>query len=311
MAELVISETMEPDAVARLGRAFAVRYDPALVDDRPALLAELADARGLIVRNRTRVDADLLDAAPRLRTVGRLGVGLDNIDVAACRTRGIAVRPASGANARSVAEYVIAAALVLRRGCFLSTDRVAAGAWPRGELQGDEVSGATLGLVGFGGIAREVAQRARVLGLEVIASDPQIAHDDPCWSDHDAAPVALGDLLGRADVVSLHVPLTEATRHLIDAAALARMKPEAVLINSARGGVVDDAALAEALRAGRLRGAALDVFEQEPLPADSPFAGLDNVILTPHVAGLTRQSNRRVSDMVADAVRSDLQEAAA
>jgi (S)-sulfolactate dehydrogenase len=311
MAELVISETMEPDAVARLGRDLAVRYDPALVDDRPALLAELADARGLIVRNRTQVDAALLDAAPHLRTVGRLGVGLDNIDVQACRARGIAVRPASGANARSVAEYVITALLVLRRGCFRASDQVAAGAWPRGALQGDEAAGATLGLIGFGGIARAVAQRARALGLEVVASDPQVPDDDPCWSEHGVAPVALDDLLRRADAVSLHVPLTEGTRHLIDAAALARMKPEAVLINTARGGVVDDAALAEALRADRLRGAALDVFEQEPLPADSPFAGLDNVLLTPHVAGLTRQSNRRVSDMVADAVLADLQGTAA
>lgn len=310
MPELVIAESMEPDAVDRLARAFDTRYDPALAEEPARLRALVEDARGLIVRNRTRVDASLLVAAPRLVSVGRLGVGLDNIDVGACRARGVAVRPASGANARSVAEYVLTALLMLRRGCFRASGRVAAGAWPRAELQGgDEAAGATLGLVGFGSIAREVAARARALGLQPIAHDPALAADDPVWAEHGVRPAALDALLETADAVSLHVPLTEATRHLIDAAALARMPAHAILINTARGGVVDDAALAEALAEGRLRGAALDVFEDEPLPAGSPFAGLDNAILTPHVAGLTRQSNRRVSDMVADAVRADLEAA--
>lgn len=306
MAELVISEAMETTVVDRLAQAFATRYDPALVDDRAALKAALAEARALIVRNRTRVDADLLDAGPNLRVVGRLGVGLDNIDTETCRARGIAVRPATGANAQSVAEYVVTAAMMLRRGCFLATGAVAAGDWPRGALQGDESAGATLGLVGFGDIARAVAARARALGMTVIASDPNVPADAPVWTEHGVAPRDLTDLLDGSDVVSLHVPLTPGTHHLIDGDALARMRPAAVLINTARGGVVDDAALAEALRAGRLRAAALDVFEQEPLGPDTPFRALTNVVLTPHVAGLTQQSNRRVSETVAEAVEADL-----
>lgn len=312
MTELVITEAMEPAIIDQVLRPrFKVHYDPGLVDDRPRLLADLADARGLIVRNRTRVDRDLLDAAPCLTVVGRLGVGLDNIDTAACAERGIAVRPATGANARSVAEYVITSMLMLRRGCYLASERVAAGEWPRGELQGDEAAEATLGLVGFGGIAREVALRARALGLRVVAADPQVPPDDPCWAETGAEPCDLPQLLDRSDVVSLHVPLTDATRHLIDATAIERMPAHAILINTARGGVVDDAALATALRSGRLRGAALDVFETEPLPAGSVFAGLDNAILTPHIAGLTRQSNQRVSETVAAAVARALDEAAA
>lgn len=303
MSDLVITEAMEPAVVDRLLKPrFQVHYDPDLVDDRPRLRDRLADARGLIVRNRTQVDRDLLEAAPRLTVIGRLGVGLDNIDTAACADRGVAVCPATGANARSVAEYVITSVLMLRRGCYLAGSRVAAGEWPRPELQGDEAAESTLGLVGFGGIARAVAVRARALGLRVIAADPQVPADDPSWSETGAEPCDLAKLLAASDAVSLHVPLTDATRHLIDAAAIARMPAHAVLINTARGGVVDDGALASALRGGRLRGAALDVFEAEPLPAGSVLAGLDNVILTPHIAGLTRQSNQRVSETVATAV---------
>ncbi len=302
MADLVIAETMERAVVERLGARFQLRHDPGLVDDRPRLLAELADARGLIVRNRTRVDRELLAAAPGLLVVGRLGVGLDNIDTEACARRGVAVCPATGANARSVAEYVVTGLLMLRRGCFLASGRVAAGDWPRAALQGDEVAETTLGLVGFGGIARAVAHRAAAFGVRVLAADPNVPADDPVWQETGAVPVGLTDLLARCDAVSLHVPLSAATRHLIDASALARMPSHAVLINTARGGVVDDAALAEALRGGRLRGAVLDVFETEPLPAGNVFDGLDNVVLTPHVAGLTRQSNRRVSEVTGAAV---------
>jgi (S)-sulfolactate dehydrogenase len=310
MAEVVISETMEPQAVSDLSQRYDTLYDPALVEDRAALEGAVADARALIVRNRTRVDDALLEAAPRLRAVGRLGVGLDNIDVPACRDRGIAVHPATGANAVAVAEYVVAAILLLRRRCFAATAEVAAGDWPRARYQGgDEVDGATLALVGFGDIGRAVARRAQALGMTVIAHDPALAPDDPAWADAGVRPRALADLLREADALSLHVPKTPQTHHLIDAAALARLPAHAVLVNTARGGVVDEAALADALRQGRLAGAALDVFEAEPLPAGSPLAACDNVLLTPHVAGLTRQSNRRVSDSVVRQIRATLDRA--
>lgn len=310
MAEVVIAETMAPEAVGDLTARYETLYDPGLVDDRNALASALADALALIVRNRTQVDRPLLDAAPRLRAIGRLGVGLDNIDVDACRIRGIGVHSAAGANAVAVAEYVVAALLLLRRGCFAATAEVAAGRWPRARYQdGAEVDGATLGLVGFGNIGQEVARRAQALGMTVLAHDPGVARDDPIWAETGVAPKPLAELLPAVDALSLHVPKTPGTYHLIDAASLDRLPPHALVVNTARGGVVDETALAAALRCGRLAGAALDVFEAEPLPPGSPLAGLDNVILTPHVAGLTRQSNRRVGTSVARQILSALEAA--
>ncbi|MEY4712203.1 MAG: hypothetical protein RIS88_1653, partial [Pseudomonadota bacterium] len=168
--------------------------------------------------------------------------------------------------------------------------------------QGREIAGKTLGLVGFGSIGRLTAKLAQGLGMRVVAHDPVVPAADPVWTAAGVAPVGLDDLLGRSDVVSLHIPLTPATRNLIDTARIARMKPGAVLVNSARGGVVDEAAVAAALRAGHLGGAAIDVFDAEPLQAGSVWADCPRVILTPHIAGVTAESNERVSDLIADKV---------
>ncbi|MDO5643059.1 MAG: hydroxyacid dehydrogenase, partial [Paracoccus sp. (in: a-proteobacteria)] len=288
MPRLVITEFMDESAVSRLAAKVPTLYQPDLVDRRDDLIGLLRDAEVLVVRNRTRVDTALLEAAPGLRVVGRLGVGLDNIDLATCKARGIEVWPATGANDLAVAEYVIATAMILLRGAFQASGCVLAGDWPRQNLIGRELSGRTMGLLGFGAIARQVARRAGALGMRVIAHDPHLDAGDPVWGD--VRPVGLNRLLECAEVLSLHVPLTPQTQHVIDAAALSHMQPGAVLINAARGGVVDEAALARALRDGALAGAALDVFEVEPLPADlgARFAGLPNIILTPHIAGVTR-----------------------
>ncbi|MCL4184042.1 MAG: hydroxyacid dehydrogenase [Burkholderiaceae bacterium] len=291
---------MDLPAVESLRGEFEVDYAPALVDDRTGLLRRIATAHALIVRNRTQVDREVLAAAPHLRAIGRLGVGLDNIDVAACEAAGIAVFPATGANSLAVAEYVVATAMMLLRGAYLSSVEVAAGAWPRARLsQGRETAGRTLGLVGFGGIGRTTAKLAQAVGMQVLASDPVLAPDAPVGAAAGAARRELDALLAEVDVLSLHVPLTASTRGLVDAARLARMKPDAILINTSRGGVVDEAALADALRAGRLGGAALDVFEDEPLAAGSALAGAPNLILTPHIGGVTRESNERVSALIA------------
>lgn len=308
MSTVVISEFMDGAAVETLQGRHSVVYDAQLVDQRERLGAALEQASALIVRNRTRVDEALLACGPRLKVVGRLGVGLDNIDLAACKVRGVEVIPATGANNIAVAEYVVAAMLWLVRGCFADNAAMLAGEWPRQRLMGGEVLGRALGLVGFGGIAREVARRARVLGLEVQAFDPALGADDPLWAESGVRPASsLDSLLAGSDVVSVHVPLNERTRHLIGAGELAAMRDDAVLINTSRGGVVDDAALAQALSSGRLGGAALDVFEQEPLPAASVYSGVPNVLLTPHIAGVTRESNQRVSAMIADAVNRTLE----
>ncbi|HXR55606.1 MAG TPA: hydroxyacid dehydrogenase [Casimicrobiaceae bacterium] len=304
---IVISEFMDDAAVAGLAARFDVRYDKGLVDDDEALRDGLRDADALIVRNRTQVDRALLGAAPRLRVVGRLGVGLDNIDVAACAERGIDVIPATGANAQAVAEYVIAAAMLLLRNAYHATADVAAGQWPRAALSnGRELAGTTLGLVGFGGIGRLTGRLGRALGMQAIGFDPQSPVSASVWGDEDTRPRALDEVIREADVVSLHVPLTAQTRNLMDASRIATMKQGAILVNTARGGVVDEVALAAALREGRLGGAALDVFAQEPLPAGSPLAGCPNLLLTPHIAGVTRESNRRVSSLVADKVAAVL-----
>lgn len=305
--KILISEFMDEAAVDALRRRFDVAYDPALVDRRAELLARLADVPALIVRNRTQVNAELLAAAPGLRVVGRLGVGLDNIDVAACQARGIEVIPATGANALAVAEYVVATAMVLLRGAYLSTGQMMAGEWPRPRLsEGRETAGKLLGLVGFGGIGRLTAKLAQALGMGVIAYDPLLPAEAPAWAASGVGRRELDGLLEEADAVSLHVPLADATRNLLDAARIARMKAGAVLINTARGGIVDEAALAQALRDGRLGGAALDVFAHEPLPAGSPLAGTPNLILTPHIGGVTRESNARVSTLIAEKVANFL-----
>jgi (S)-sulfolactate dehydrogenase len=309
-ADVVITEFMDGTAVAELATGFTVQYDPSLADRRPELLASLGPVRALIVRNRTQVDRELLDAAPRLLTVGRLGVGLDNIDVAECERRGISVWPAAGANAAAVAEYVIAALLVLFRGAFTATDRVAAGEWPRTELSGREIGGKRLGLVGFGGIARLVAERAAALGMEVAAYDPLIDPSDAAWGMAIRRPT-LEALLRQSDAISLHVPLVDGTRDLLDAAALGLLPTGAVVVNTARGGILDEDAVVAALRAGRLGGAALDVFAAEPVdPAGGArFRDVPNLLLTPHIAGITEESNRRVSAVTAAAVRRVLEDA--
>jgi (S)-sulfolactate dehydrogenase len=300
---ILITEFMDERAVALLAAQHQVQYQPLLVDDEAGLLAAAPAVDALIVRNRTQVRGPLLQALERCRVVGRLGVGLDNIDLPACEARGIRVIPATGANAASVAEYAIAAAMLLLRGVYGATPEVAAGRWPRTALShGRETGGKTLGIVGFGDIGRHTARLAMGVGMRVIAWRGRRERHDPLFTAADVRALDLDELLAEADVVSLNVPLTPHTRGLIDAGAIGRMKRGAVLVNTARGGIVDEIALAEALRNGRLGGAALDVFEAEPLPHSAHFEGCPNLLLTPHVAGVTQEANERVSFMIADAV---------
>ena len=298
MSTVVVPEFLGDRYLDLLAERHEVIYDPDLHADRTRLLATVADARAILIRNRTLVDAELLGAASNLVIIGRLGVGLDNIDMTACAAAGAEVRPALGANAISVAEYVMTAMLTLLRPVFGMTGAMVAGEWPRqGHAFGSEASGKTMGLLGFGSIARQVARRAAAFDMVVVAHDPFVPETDPAWAN--AESVTFDDLLRRADVLSVHTPLTSETRHLIGADALAFMKPTALLINTSRGGTVDEDALARALRNGGIAGAALDVFASEPLqpgPA-SRFAGLTNLVLTPHLAGNTEESVDRVAAM--------------
>lgn len=310
MTRIVITEFMDEPAVATLQAAHDVLYDPQLVDDPVRLHAEAATADVLIVRNRTQVRGELLGALQRCRVVGRLGVGLDNIDVPGCEARGMQVMPATGANAASVAEYVIGTAMLLLRGAYQSTADVAGGRWPRTALSnGRELGGKTMGLVGFGYIGQLTARLARGMGMSVIAHDAVMDATHPAFAQGGVQCVGLDALLAQADVVSLHVPLVESTRGLFSAQRIAAMKRGAVLINTARGGIVDEPALAQALRSGHLGGAALDVFDSEPLPAAPHFEGCPNLVLTPHIAGVTTESNERVSSLIATRVLQALEAA--
>lgn len=310
MSTIVISEFMDETAVREVLGGFDVHHDATLVDRPAELAALLKDARALIVRNRTQVRDELLAAGPKLECIGRLGVGLDNIDMDACRKRGIAVYPATGANEISVAEYVVGAVIVLLRGAFYATHAVIAGAWPRNSLPGRDVSGKTLGLIGYGNNARETATRALALGMQVSAYDPNVPPDHPAWTrvSGKVRPATLEDIIAGSDALSIHVPLLPATRNLIDGKAIARMRKGAIVINAARGGIVEEAAVVTALKSGQLGGAALDVFTQEPLTAAAGelFAGCPNLILTPHIAGVTLESNIRTSRITAENVRRHL-----
>ncbi len=270
-------------------------YNPNLWQHSDSLYAHLQMAQAIIVRNKTQVNADLLSHAPNLKVVGRLGVGLDNIDMELCQQKNIAVCPASGANADSVAEYVMASTFILLRGAYMSQAAMVNGQWPRNQLIGYEVQQKKMGLMGFGCIARRVAMRAQAMGMYVMAYDPFIPADSDIWNGVDNVDVST--CLTQADVISLHCPYTPETKHFINENTLATMKPSAVLINTSRGEVVDTQALAQVLRSGQLAGAALDVFEQEPLSATQAqcLKDIENIILTPHIAGVTVESNVRVS----------------
>jgi (S)-sulfolactate dehydrogenase len=307
MPDVVVTEFIEESALADLSREYSVVYDPELVNKPEEIKLLAAEAPALIVRNMTQVRGELLAACKALKVIGRLGVGLDNIDMDACRARGIQVFPAAGANAVAVAEYVIAAAMVGLRNIWNVTDKVAGGWWDRQTLIFRELNGKMLGLVGFGMIAREVAKRARALGMRVAAYDPNVLPGDPAWTNLGVAHLDLVPLLSDSDVVSIHAPLLPSTRNLLDVAALALMKPDAILINTARGGLVDEAAVVAALRLKRLGMAFLDVLEKEPPPANSMFRGVPNLVLTPHVAGNTVESNVRVSSMTVANVKRALQ----
>ena len=264
----------------------------------------LADVDAVIVRSSTTITAESLARADRLRVIGRAGVGVDNIDVLAATARGVAVFNAPSGNTISAAELTMALLLAAFRKLPSADRSMRAGEWDRKRFRGAELHGKTLGLVGAGRIGGEVARRARAFGMQVIAYDPFLQEERARSLGIRSA--GLEELLRNADAVSLHVPLTDATANLIDARKLAMMKEGAIIVNAARGGVLDEDALVDALRDGPLGGAALDVFAEEPLPADHPLRSLGNVILTPHLGAATEEAQHNVAFEVAQAVRDAL-----
>jgi (S)-sulfolactate dehydrogenase len=305
--KIILTEATDPDALKILEEAGDVNQMHNF--SQHELLANLRDADAVIVRAKAKLHGDLLRQCALLRCVAKAGVGLDNIDVTAATQLGIKVISASGLNANAVAEHTMALALAAWRRIVTNDRAVRNGQWWEvREPQLIEAAGSTLGIVGFGNIGRRVAEIGLALRMQVLACDICPISAPANQFGRETQLVSFEEVLGNADLLSLHVPLTEATHHLVDAQALAMIKPTAILVNTSRGGVIDQAALVAALRSHRLRAACLDVFEHEPLPADDPLLGLHNVILSPHTAALTQQTFRSVALFIAKEVVATLQE---
>jgi (S)-sulfolactate dehydrogenase len=290
---------MDEDAVNLLKKKYDVYYDISLAEDSNSLVKLINKMKALIVRNKTLVTRELIENAPNLTCVGRLGVGLDNIDLNACEEQNITVYPALGANSHSVAEYVICTSMLLLRKAYFKKNEMIAGNWPRQESSGSEVYGKTLGLIGFGDIAQKTRDLALGLGIKTVAYDPYLEKDSNLWKE--TKNLLLDNLLSISDIISLHIPLNKETKNLIDEKKLRLIKNSSVIINTSRGGIIDENSLAKLLKENKIGGAALDVFNKEPINKVNAkkFEGLDNIILTPHIGGVTKESNERVSKMIA------------
>lgn len=301
--KLVIADPL-PDSALDLLRG----VDGWQVDARPAralaqLKADVADADALIVRSATTVTRELIEAAPRLRVIARAGTGVDNVDVAAATERGILVMNAPGANSVSVAELTVALMLALSRGIAAADASMKQRGWDKKRLTGAELRGKVLGIVGLGRIGQEVAARLRPFGMEIVAHDPFLSEE--VATQLGIPLLSFEELCRRADYITLHLPATPETRHLLNAATLAHCRPTVRIINTARGELIDEGALADAIESGRVAGAALDVFEKEP-PVDWRLAGLRQVLATPHIAASTAEAQELVGTETAAAVRDYL-----
>ncbi|MDO5631614.1 MAG: hydroxyacid dehydrogenase [Paracoccus sp. (in: a-proteobacteria)] len=267
-----------------------------------ALIAAVRDSNPVgIISRMGRVDTQVLEAAPRLRVISKHGVGVDNIDLKAAGARGIPVLVATGANAVAVAEHTMALLFAVVKKIPTLDAGLRAGRWEKPGFDGRELAGSSIGLVGFGAIARQTARFAKAFALDVFAYDPFCP--DQFFAEEGVTRVAdVDDLIASCDIISLHTPLTDQTRNLINADRLARMKPGAIIINTARGGLIDEAALSAALAEGRIAGAGLDSFAQEPPAHDHPFWAEPRLVLTPHIGGVTAASNARVGVQAAQGI---------
>ena len=303
--KIVIADDLPESAVELLGAETGWIVDTKSGRSPSDLASALSDADALLVRSATKVTADLLKAAPRLRIVGRAGTGVDNIDVPAASARGVLVVNAPGANSISVAEHTCALMLSLARPVPAADRAMKDGKWEKKKFLGSELRGKTLGIAGLGRIGQEVARRALAFGMRVIAHDPFIAEDVAAGMGVELR--SLDQVCSEADFLTLHLPATPETRHLINEARLSRMKPGVRVINTARGELIDEKALARAIEAGTVAGAALDVFEKEP-PADWALARMPQVVATPHIAASTEEAQELVGLDTAAAVRDFLRD---
>jgi len=293
-------------ALLRAEPDMEVVVDTKLAKDPAALKAALAEADGIIVRSGTQLTAEVLDGQARLKAIARAGVGVDNIDVPAATRRGIVVMNTPGGNTISTAEHTMALMLALSRNVPAACASLKAGEWRRTEFTGTQLQGKILGIIGLGRVGRAVAERARAFGMTILGFDPFLAADKALELGIESV-ARTDDLWGRCDYITLHTPLTPETRNLIGPEQLAAMKRGARIINCARGGLIDEAALAAALDSGQVAGAAVDVFDPEPPPADNPLVGHPKIIPTPHLGASTEEAQISVAVEAAELLASYLQ----
>ena len=301
--KILITEFMETKSVEMLKRNFDITVDKSLSLNHNELKKIISNFDILIVRNKTQVNKEILANASSLKFIGRLGVGLDNIDTEYCRNNNIHVQPATGMNADSVAEYVINSSLSLLKNVPLMHQETSLGNWPRTSISSRELNGKIFGLMGFGLIAKKVSTLAKIFNAHIIAYDPFI--DSSIANKFNIKLVDMHEIFEKADVISIHLPLTPTTKDLLNYDAFTKMKKQPIIINSSRGSIINEDDLLRAYDEKLISGFALDVYETEPAPKIFLNSIKDNTncILTPHIAGVTEESNIRVSDFIANSVK--------
>ena len=296
--KILITEFINKNSLEDLNNSFEIKFDEKLWEKEEQLLEIIKDYDGLIVRNKTQVNKKILSNAKNLKFIGRLGVGLDNIDTEFCKSKNIHVQPATGMNADSVAEYVISSSMSLIKKIPMFHNGTVKGNWPRTTIKSAEINGKCIGIVGFGIIGRKVADYSLKNGLNILAYDPYIKKLDDNEKNYKLS--SLENVFKDADIISLHLPLTEETKNLINKSSFSKMQKQPIIINTSRGSVVNENDLIDAYDQNLISGFALDVFENEPIKKDlyERITSEMNCILTPHISGVTTESNIRVSNFI-------------
>ena len=296
--KILITEFINQNSFEHLNKKFNVRYDEKLFENENEITRIIKDYDGLIVRNKTQVNSNILKNAIKLKFIGRLGVGLDNIDTGYCKSKNIHVQPATGMNADSVAEYVVSSSMSLIKKIPMFHNGTVKGEWPRTTIKSFEINQKYLGIIGFGTIGKKVAEYSSKNGLKILVYDPYVKEINN--KEIDVKLSNLKEIFEKSDIISIHLPLTDETKNIINKSSFSQMKNKPIIINTSRGGIINENDLIEAYNKNNISGFALDVFEKEPI--ESEFykkikLGM-NCILTPHVSGVTTESNIRVSDYI-------------
>tara|TARA_B100000989_G_scaffold196722_1_gene148581 strand:+ start:348 stop:1283 length:936 start_codon:yes stop_codon:yes gene_type:complete len=307
MIKILITEFLNEDALKNLHQDFKVIYKSEAWSDKDYLEKEIHNFDGIIIRNRTKLDKSLLERALKLKFIGRLGVGLDNIDTEYCQNNNIFVQPATGMNADSVAEYVINSSLTLLKKTKIVNTQTQNGKWPRTTITTKELRGKTLGLIGFGNISKKVLKLANAFDVSTIIYDPFVSLEET--NSYNVRKVSFEEILNLADVISIHVPLNNETKYIFNNDSFNKMKQKPIIINSSRGGIINETDLLNAYLNNNISGFALDVFESEPVNDEfiSKITNNMNCIITPHNAGVTEESNQRVSKFIINKTNEFLQ----